>query len=100
MDLSEFFSIQAGLVSRVAGLRKRFLAGEVGGRDEEAGSRSETFFANQMKSVRLDVRIPTMGDFLVEGKYLFEIGGKGKEKNQIERAKNAFVVRDGSRSRL
>ena len=29
MDLSEFFSIQAGLVSRVAGLRKRFLAGKI-----------------------------------------------------------------------
>jgi hypothetical protein len=73
----------------------RAVAGEVGGRDEEAGSRRETFFANQLKSVRLDVRIPTMGDFLVEGKYLFEIGGKGKGKSQIERAKNAFVVRDG-----
>ena len=73
----------------------RAVAGEVGGRDDEAGSRRETFFANQLKSAQLDVRIPTMGDFLVEGKYLFEIGGKGKGKSQIERAKNAFVVRDG-----
>jgi len=28
-------------------------------------------------------------------KYLFEIGVKGKGKSQIERTKNAFVVRDG-----
>jgi len=42
------------------------VAGEVGGRDEEAGSRRETFFANQLKSAGLAVRIPTRGDFLVE----------------------------------
>ena len=52
----------------------RAVAGEVGGRDEEAGSRRETFFANQLKSAGLYVRIPTREDFLVEGKYLFETG--------------------------
>jgi len=72
----------------------RAVAGEVGGLDE-AGAIRETFFANQMKSAGLNVRIPTKGDFLVEGKYLFEIGGKSKSKKQIEWGENAFVVRDG-----
>ena len=42
----------------------------------------------------MNVRIPSRGDFLVEGKYLFELGGRTKGKSQVKDADNAFVVRD------
>lgn len=42
----------------------------------------------------MNVRIPSQGDFLAEGKYLFEIGGGTKGKSQVKRAENPFVVRD------
>jgi len=54
----------------------------------------EAFFAHQIKSAGMHVRIPAQGDFLVEEMYLFEIGGKGKGKSQIKDKPNAFVVRD------
>ena len=38
--------------------------------------------------------IPRQGDFLVEDRYLFEIGGRSKGSSQIANAKNAFVVQD------
>jgi len=36
------------------------------------------------------------GDFLVDNKYVFEIGGKGKTRKQIAGMKNAFVVQDNT----
>lgn len=71
----------------------RAVAGEAGLK-EQSGTVRETFFAYQTRSAGLDVRIPDRGDFLVEGDYLFEIGGKGKGKHQLEKAENGFVVRD------
>ena len=35
------------------------------------------------------------GDFMVDDKYLFEIGGKGKTFRQIADIPNSFVVNDG-----
>ena len=69
------------------------IVGELGGKDQ-AGAVRETFFAHQMKGAGMNVRIPTQGDFLVEGKYLFEIGGRSKGKSQVKGAENSFVVRD------
>jgi hypothetical protein len=34
------------------------------------------------------------GDFLVDGKYLFEIGGKSKGFNQIKELPDSYVVAD------
>jgi hypothetical protein len=39
------------------------------------------------------VEIPNRGDFLIDDKYLFEIGGKNKKK-QIKNQENSFVVID------
>lgn len=71
----------------------RAVAGELGGMDQ-AGTRRETFFAHQMKTAGMNVRIPSRGDFLVEGQYLFEIGGSTKGKTQVKDVHNAFVARD------
>jgi len=71
----------------------RAVAGELGTRDQ-TGTVRETFFAHQLRSAGKNIRVPRQGDFLVEDRYLFEIGGKGKSKSQIKDADNAFVVRD------
>jgi len=38
--------------------------------------------------------IPANGDFLVDDKYLFEIGGKDKTARQLSGTANSYVVRD------
>jgi len=71
----------------------RQVAGELGSR-EQSGAVREAFFAHQARSAGMHVSIPAHGDFLVDGIYLFEIGGKGKGKSQIKDRPNAFVARD------
>jgi hypothetical protein len=34
------------------------------------------------------------GDFLVEGKYTFEVGGKTKSKKQIKAVNNSYIAAD------
>jgi predicted AAA+ superfamily ATPase len=57
------------------------------------GNLRETFFLNQL-SVSHMVSYPAKGDFLIDNKYLFEIGGKNKTQKQIAGEKNAFIVAD------
>jgi len=37
----------------------------------------------------LSTLVPARGDFLVEGKFLFEIGGKAKKRTHIKEAQNS-----------
>ena len=64
------------------------------GAEEGIGTVRETFFVHQIKSANLNIRVSTKGDFLVEGKYVFEIGGKTKKGGQINGLDNAFLLRD------
>ena len=57
------------------------------------GGLRETFFFNQMSAAH-KVTIPRKGDFLVDGKYLFEVGGKGKSFEQIADVENSFIAAD------
>ena len=57
------------------------------------GTIRESFFANQL-SYKHSLEIPKVGDFLVDRKYLMEIGGKNKSFQQIKDIKNSFVVAD------
>jgi hypothetical protein len=57
------------------------------------GSIRETFFVNQL-SYKHEVKTSKKGDFLVDEKYLFEIGGKNKTYDQIAGIQNSFVVAD------
>jgi len=59
----------------------------------EIGTLRETFFANQMKHIH-QIHLADKGDFIINKKYTFEIGGKNKSKNQIKGIENSFVVRD------
>ena len=61
----------------------------------DAGAVRETFFANQMRAAGLDFSIPPEGDFKVAGRWLFEIGGRGKGFSQIKDVPDSFVVNDG-----
>ena len=61
--------------------------------DPDKGSLRETFVANILKGLH-SLQIPDHGDFLVDGKYIFEVGGKSKGDRQIQDIKNAFVLSD------
>ncbi len=61
--------------------------------DASIGTIRETIFAAWMKTDHT-LSIPKKGDFLVDEKYLFEIGGKNKSFKQIKDLPNSFVVAD------
>ena len=57
----------------------------------DIGNMRETFFINQL-SYNHTVEYPNSGDFYVNKKFLFEIGGKNKSSKQIKDASNAYIV--------
>ena len=60
--------------------------------DANIGTVREVFFASMLFAHTLT--IPKKGDFLVDEKYLFEIGGKNKSFKQIKDMSDSFVVSD------
>jgi predicted AAA+ superfamily ATPase len=62
-------------------------------KESKIGTIRESFFANQLQ-LNHDISIPAKGDFLIDGKYLFEVGGKNKSFKQIKDVPNSFVVAD------
>lgn len=66
------------------------------------GTLRELFFVNQIRNASTDhpqliesaVELSSRGDFVVNGKYTFEIGGKGKDFKQINDVENSYVVAD------
>ncbi len=59
----------------------------------DIGTVRETFFLNQL-SVNNKVSYPRAGDFRINNKYTFEIGGKDKTSKQIKDIKDAFLATD------
>lgn len=57
------------------------------------GNLRETFFANQL-GYRHRIDYTEKGDFTIDGKYVFEIGGKNKSAKQIKGIKDAYVAAD------
>jgi len=60
----------------------------------EIGAVRETYFVNQLKASHHHVVTPSQGDFVIDGKHLFEIGGKGKGFDQIKDIPDSYVVND------
>ena len=60
----------------------------------EIGTVRETFFFNQLSQTQT-VTFPKKGDFAVNGKYLFEVGGKNKSFDQIKDIENSYLAVDG-----
>jgi len=59
----------------------------------DIGNLRESFFLNQL-SYRHKVEYPEKGDFWVDKKYTFEIGGKNKNNRQIYSIPEAYIAAD------
>ena len=63
------------------------------GDDCKAGTIRETFFANQLK-VKHRLNIPKQGDFIIDDKFIFEVGGKNKSFEQIKDISDSYIAAD------
>jgi predicted AAA+ superfamily ATPase len=61
--------------------------------DSKIGTIRETFFVSQLKQNH-KVEISHQGDFLIDSKYTFELGGENKTFKQIQDIKNSYLVID------
>lgn len=59
----------------------------------DIGSVRETFVANALSKSYL-ITAPKQGDILVNDKYLFEIGGRKKNRAQIKNFDDSFIIAD------
>lgn len=62
--------------------------------EANVGTMRETFFVNQLRAAGHEVMLSPKGDFKVDGKWLFEIGGKGKGFDQIKDLPDSYVAND------
>lgn len=62
--------------------------------DAEIGCVRETFFLNQLRSAGHNALYPKQGDFLINHRYLFEVGGKGKTYAQIKDLADSYLAVD------
>lgn len=58
------------------------------------GTQREVFFVNQLSYMHRVVYASSNADFLVDGKYTFEVGGKSKDGKQVAGVENAFIAAD------
>ncbi len=63
------------------------------GSDSKIGTIRETFFVSQLKHIH-NIEISHKGDFLIDNKYIFEVGGENKSFNQIKDIKDSYLVID------
>ncbi len=61
--------------------------------NSDIGTTREIFFTNQLSQSH-SINYSKIGDFLIDNKYLFEIGGKNKSFKQIKDIVNSFVAAD------
>ena len=59
----------------------------------DKGNERESFFLSQLK-VTNQVKCPKQGDFFVNDRYLFEVGGKGKSFEQIADIEDSYLAVD------
>ena len=62
--------------------------------DPNSGTLRETFFVNQLRAAGHSVLLPAQGDYTVDGRWLFEVGGKTKRFTQIKDIPESYVVND------
>jgi len=60
---------------------------------QENGTIRENFFVNQLKESHT-IHYSKIGDFLIDEKYIVEVGGKSKKFKQIKNIENSFIVID------
>ena len=59
----------------------------------DVGTMRETFFINQLSATAV-VNYPPQGDFIVNDRYLFEVGGKSKTFDQIKDLPDSYLAID------
>ena len=71
------------------------IAFAINSKEPDMGSLRETFFANQV-GYNHQLTFPRKGDFIIDDKYLAEIGGKNKKKKVIDSwsERKAFLASD------
>ena len=57
------------------------------------GTMRETFFCNQL-GYKHQIEYTRQGDFLIDHKLTFEIGGKSKDGKQVAQAENSYIAAD------
>ena len=60
----------------------------------EIGTIRETFFINQVRNAGHRIKLSEKGDFVVDDKLTFEIGGKNKSKSQIKGVDDSYLALD------
>lgn len=58
------------------------------------GSIRECFFVNQLRNTGHEVSLAKAGDFVIDQKYIFEVGGAKKKFDQIAGIENSFIAAD------
>ena len=61
-------------------------------KNAEVGTLREVFFMSMLREESLEVAVK--GDFVVDGRYTVEIGGKNKTFKQIKDIENSYVIAD------
>lgn len=62
--------------------------------DPDPGTLRETFFINQLRNAGHNVELAKKGDFLIDNRLIFEIGGPSKDNSQIQNEKKAWLAID------
>lgn len=60
----------------------------------DKGALREAFFMNQLSNTKHAIALPLKGDFFIDDKYTFEIGGKNKTSKQLINIPDSFVAMD------
>ena len=60
----------------------------------DKGNLRETYLYTQLIGAGHRVTCPKKGDFLIDGHYLFEVGGKNKGRQQIADETQSFLAVD------
>lgn len=60
------------------------------------GTIRETFFCNQLLEAGHEVYLAKKGDFIVDTKYTFEVGGGSKTFKQIRDVQDSFLAKDNT----
>lgn len=61
---------------------------------KNAGSIRESFFVNQLRNAGHQVNLAKKGDFLVDHRYTFEVGGATKNFSQVAGVQQAYIAAD------
>lgn len=61
--------------------------------NSDVGAIREIFLANQLTAT-CKIKLPESGDFIVDEKYILEVGGKNKSNKQIKSHQQAYLVLD------